>query len=339
MSLYRTELRRLAKRRFVRYMALLGLLVLAAVLLGTYATNEKIGPEQIAAAERAAEQEYQRSVEESVRFRQECESAKAAGTPTTGREYPTDCANIEPPPRDAIQADWYMPATFEFREEFPGTLTTLAAILALVAFVVGASFIGAEWSSGGMMNLLLWRPQRVKVLLTKLAALVTGMAGLTVVTAAAWTAGFWIVATNRGDTGRVTSGVWQSAALTGLRAAVLVILAATVGFALASLGRHTALALGGAIGLMIVGQFGLGIMLSIAQVKFVEMWLLPTYLMAWMRQRITLENWQACEYSYSGGCEPETFDITWQSSAVIFAVGTALVLGAAIWTMRRRDIS
>ena len=58
-------------------------------------------------------------------------------------------------------------------------ITTLAALLALVAFVIGASFVGAEWNSGGMMNLLLWRPQRLQVLGTKLAALLVGLTALT----------------------------------------------------------------------------------------------------------------------------------------------------------------
>lgn len=337
-SLYRTELRRLGKRRFVRYLTLLGLLVLVAVVVGTYFSNQKIGPEQIAAAERAAEQEYQRNFADTERYRQECERAKAAGT-ADQEHFPPDCAMIEPPPRDSFEADWYLPATFEFRKEFPATLTTLAAILALVGFIVGASFIGAEWSTGGMMNLLLWRPRRLQVLFAKLAALLTGLLGLTVATAAAWTAGFWVVATNRGETDGMTSGTWQSFALTGLRATVLVLLAGVIGFALASIGRHTAMALGGAIAVMIVGQFGLGVVLSMAQVKFVAAWLLPTYLLAWMQQRITLENWDACQRSYSGECRPETFDITWQTSGLLFVVAIALTLGPAIWAMRRRDIS
>jgi len=53
-------------------------------------------------------------------------------------------------------------------------VTTFAAVLALVAYIVGASFVGAEWSSGGMMNLLLWRPRRLQVLGTKLAVLRRG---------------------------------------------------------------------------------------------------------------------------------------------------------------------
>lgn len=338
MSLYRTELRRLGKRRFVRYLTLLGLLVLAAVLVGTYFTNQKIGPEQLAAAERAAERDYQSSLVDTERYRQECEKAKEQGSANQDH-FPQDCASIEPPTRDSFQAEWHLPATFEFREEFPATLTTLAAILALVAFIVGASFVGAEWSTGGMMNLLLWRPRRLQVLLTKLAALLTGLFGLTVVTAIAWTAGFWVIATRRGETSGMTSGTWQSFALTGLRAAALVLLAGAVGFALASVGRHTATALGGAIAVMIVGQFGLGIVLALAQVKFVEAWLLPTYLLAWMQQRVTLENWETCQFSFGGECKPETLEITWQTSGTLFVIGAVLTLGPAIWAMRRRDIS
>ncbi|MDG4833717.1 ABC transporter permease subunit [Solwaraspora sp. WMMD1047] len=336
MSLFTTELRRLVKRRFVRYMTLAGLLVLLAVVAGTFLTNEKIGRDQIAAAERTAEQEYQNNLRYTAEARQDCERAKAAGDQTD--RYPADCADISDPPREAFQAEWYMPATFEFRKEFGETVTTLAAILALVGFVVGASFVGAEWSTGGMMNLLLWRPRRLQVLLTKLAALLAAMLALTVVSAAAWTAAFWAIGTMRGNTDGMTSGTWQSFALTGLRGAVLVLAAAAVGFAVASLGRHTALALGGAIGLIVVGQFGLGILLSMANVAFVEAWLLPTYLLAWMNKSITLENWNACNFSM-GQCEPDTLELTWQHSSALIGVALVLSLGAAMWAMRSRDIT
>ena len=337
-GLYRTELRRLGKRRFVRYLTLAGLLVLAAVAIGTFFTNQKVGPTQVAAAERAAEREYQHNVQMNQQFQQECERAKAAGTAQEG-QFPPDCAMLEPPPREVFQADWHMPATFEFRDEFGGTITAFAAVLALVAFVAGASFIGAEWSTGGMMNLLLWRPQRLKVLLTKLAALVSGLLGVTVVAAAAWTAAFWAIGSYRGSTAKMTVGAWQSFGLTGLRGLTLVLVAGVVGFGLASLGRHTALALGGVLGVMVVGQFGLGIVLGLAKVTFLEAWLLPTYLLAWMNKKVTLENYDACQASFRGGCEPATREITWQNSSVLLAVGVVLVLGAAMWAVRRRDIT
>ncbi|MFI6229927.1 ABC transporter permease subunit [Micromonospora echinospora] len=338
MSLYVTELRRLGKRRFTRYMTLIGLLVLLAVAVGTFLTNQKIGPEQHAAAERSAQAQYELMVRDSQRERDACERAEAAGEPKDGR-FPDDCSAITPPPRDSVEAQWYLPSTFDFRSNFGETLVTYAAILGLIAFVIGASFVGAEWSTGGMMNLLLWRPKRLNVLLTKLAALLTGVVAVTVLGLIAWTAAFWAVGSFRGSTARMTSGVWQSFALTGLRGFALVVVAAVVGFALASLGRHTAFALGGVLAVGVVGQFGLGVVLALADVKFPEAWLIPTYGLAWMGKEIKLENYDACNFSMSGGCEPDVLTITWQHSSVLLLTGLVLALGAALWSMRRRDIA
>ncbi|MFI6824477.1 ABC transporter permease subunit [Micromonospora sp. NPDC050187] len=338
MSLYVTELRRLGKRRFTRYMTLIGLLVLLAVAVGTFLTNQKIGPEQRAAAERTAQSQYEEQVRYSEQERAACDRAKAAGEPTNGR-YPDDCSVITPPTRESFEAQWFLPSTFDFRTSFGSTLVTYAAILGLIAFVVGASFVGAEWSTGGMMNLLLWRPKRLNVLLTKLAALLTGVVAVTVLGLLAWTAAFWAVGSFRGSTDKMTSGVWQSFALTGLRGFALVVVAAVVGFALASLGRHTAFALGGVLAVGVVGQFGLGVVLALADVKFPEAWLIPTYGLAWMGKEVKLQNYDACNFSVSGGCEPDVLTITWQHSSVLLATGLVLALGAAIWSMRRRDIA
>ncbi|WP_433530125.1 ABC transporter permease subunit [Micromonospora sp. CA-263727] len=335
MSLFRTELRRLAKRRFARWMTAAGLLVLVLIVAGMFLSNQKIGPEQWAEAERTAEQQYRDAVSSSEQERALCEQAK-----TSGAEFwTTDCASITPPPRDAFEAEWYLPSTFDFRESFGDLLIPLAGILAMVGFVVGASFVGAEWNTGGMMNLLLWRPKRLTVLLTKLGALLTGLLALALPASVAWFGSLWLVATWRGSTEKVTSGVWQSFLLTGLRGIVLAMVAATVGFALASLGRHTAMALGGAIAVMVVGQVGLGILLDVAGVRFAEAWLLPTYAYAWMAKTVTLQDWRSCSATYTGECNPATLDITWQQSSVLFTVGVAVILGAAMWAMRRRDIT
>ncbi|MCX4469731.1 ABC-2 family transporter protein [Micromonospora sp. MW-13] len=340
MSLYRTELRRLGKRRFTRWAALLGLLVLGAVLVGVFFTNQKIGPDQQAAAQRQAEQQYQEQVRWAEQERTVCEQAKASGQAQPEGRFPADCNMIEPPPPGSIDPQWFLPSTFDFRTLFGEMITTFTAIMAVIGFVVGASFVGAEWSSGGMMNLLLWRPRRLTVLLTKLAALLTGLVAVTVAAAAVWTAGFWLVGTLRGSTAKMTSGAWQSFGLTGLRGLVLIVVAATLGFALASLGRHTAMALGGAIGLAVVGQFGVGILLAMAGARFIEAWLLPTYALAWMQKKVTLEDWQSCNsVTYYGECKPDTLDLTWQHASILLAVGLVGALGAALVTMRRRDIA
>ncbi|WP_018221632.1 ABC transporter permease subunit [Salinispora pacifica] len=337
MSLYRAELRRLVLRRLTRWATVLGLAVLATVAVGVFLSNQKIDDAAWAKAEVAAEQYWQQQVRQTEEIRAGCEQAAAQGDQSD--RFPADCSQISSPPRDAFPAEQYLPTTFDFRASFGQTLTALAAILALVGFVVGSSFVGAEWNTGGMMTMLLWRPKRVTVLLTKLAALLTGLLALAVTTTVLWFGSFWLIATTRGSTEGMTAGAWQSFALTGLRGGVLALVAAALGFGLASLGRHTAMALGGAVGVVVVGQFGLGVLLSLTEAKFIEAWLLPTYVQAWVEKEVVLRDWQLCQSNPFGPCEPETLTLTWQHSSGLLVAGLVLVLGGACWAIRRRDIS
>jgi ABC-type transport system involved in multi-copper enzyme maturation permease subunit len=232
-----------------------------------------------------------------------------------------------------------MPATFDFREAFPNMVITLAALLALAAYVVGASFVGAEWNSGGMMNLLLWRPQRLRVLGTKLLAFLVGLTGLTVVVSALWTAVFYLIGQTRGSTESMTSGAWQSIGLMELRALALILVAGAAGFGLASIGRHTAMALGAAIGLIVVFQFGLGIVLELASVKFAEAYLIPVWLIAWLTKEIKIEDYNSCDFNSVSGCVPDSLTITWPMAGGVLAVVLVAVVSAAMWTMRSRDIT
>lgn len=165
MSLYTAEARRLGKRRFTRFFALGTLLVLAAIVAGMFLVNHKATPERLASAQAQAAREYDLAVQQSAREKADCQAAQ--GTPAA-QNFPP-CDQLFQPVREDFQAQWYLPPTFDFREQFGFLVTALAALLAVAAFVIGATFVGAEWSSGGMMNLLLWRPQRLAVLGTKLA--------------------------------------------------------------------------------------------------------------------------------------------------------------------------
>jgi ABC-type transport system involved in multi-copper enzyme maturation permease subunit len=245
---------------------------------------------------------------------------------------------VEPTP-DQFDAQWFMPPTFDFRESFGDMATTLAALLALVAFIVGASFVGAEWSSGGMMNLLLWRPRRLLVLGTKLAALLVFFTALTVVFSAIWTAAFYGIAEARGSTDSMTSGAWQSIGLMELRGLALVLVAGAVGFGLASLGRHTAMALGVSIGVVIVFQFGLGTVLQMAGVKFAEAYLIPVWLIAWMNKEIKIEDYNSCDFSSATGCQPDALTLTWPMAGGLLAGVFVLVVAASMWAMRSRDVT
>jgi hypothetical protein len=335
VSLYKAETRRLVKRRFTKLFVVCGLLVLAAVAAGVFLSNQKVSPETVARAKAEAQANYQQTLDETNRSIQECRAAQGTAKAS---DYPPNC-EITPPQQADFDPQWYLPASFDFRTKFPAMVTTLAAVLALVAYIVGASFVGAEWSSGGMMNLLLWRPRRVQVLGTKLAVLLAGTTVLTVGLGAIWTAGFYGIATARGSTAKMTSGAWQSIALMEVRALALVLVAGALGFGLASIGRHTAMALGVAIAVIVLFQFGLGIVLSQVRVKFVEAYLIPTWIDAWLQKKAVLQNFDSCNFSAINGCQPDTMTITWPMAGGVLALIFVAVVGAAMWTMRTRDIT
>ncbi|WP_436525847.1 ABC transporter permease subunit [Actinoplanes sp. HUAS TT8] len=332
MSLFRAETRRLSKRRFTKFFVLMALLVLGLVAGGTAYTHEKTTATTRAAAEAAADREYQDQLRYADQAKQDCAKNPAP--------YGGNCDGLVPPTRDQIPSDQFLTPQFNFREDFSVMVTVWAALLALVAFVIGASFVGAEWNSGGMMNLLLWRPQRLRVLSTKLSALLTWLFGLSVVTGAAWTGLFWLIATLRGTTEKMTPGAWQSLGLTGLRGLGLVLVAGAIGFGVASIGRHTAAALGAAIGVIVIFQFGLAIVLSLARVRFYEIYLLPAWIGAWMAKSYEVVDYNApCDYSAVNGCEAPTFTVTWEMAGTLFAAVSIIIVGAAMWTIRRRDIT
>jgi ABC-2 type transport system permease protein len=336
VSLYKAETRRLVKRRFTRFFLLGALVVLATVVVGVFLSNQKSGPELLRTAQASADQDFQQQSQYAAQEKKNCEAAPGTANASN---YPADCSQMYTPNREDFRAESYLPASFEYRTNYRDMVTVLASMLALTAFVIGASFVGAEWTSGGMMNLLLWRPQRLRVLGTKLIALLVNLTVVTAVLTAAWTGIFWVVAMLRGSTAGMTSGTWQSIALMELRGLGLVLVGGAVGFGLASLGRHTAMALGVAMGVIVVFQIGLATVLNLAKVKFLEAYLIPVWGMAWMTKEVKLENSDRCNFSAVNGCQPDTLTITWQLAGGALALVLVVIVGASMWTMRRRDIT
>ncbi|HLV57501.1 MAG TPA: ABC transporter permease subunit [Natronosporangium sp.] len=343
MNLARAELRRLVKRRVTRWLLLLVVAVLGLLVVSEWSSSEKLDEAALRSAQVQAQRDYEQARRDYDLFLPEqiaeCERAQRAGGP--GAEgWPADCQEVAawgPRPED-FRAEFYLPRTFEFRWRFEEMATPFAWLLAMFAFFVAASYVGAEWRSGGMANLLLWRPRRAGVLGTKLAALMVGLTAAVVGLSALWTAALWWVAVNRGITSTMTPDAWRSFGLTGLRVLALVLVAGVVGFAVASLGRHTAAALGTAIAAFVVGVGGVSALVYSVGVRFPDRWLWPMYMQAWLERSVELFDFRAgCPAS--GPCEPETYVITWQMAGLGMAGLVVLLVGAAMWHMRSRDVT
>ncbi len=328
MSLVKAENRRLFKRRMTKWSLAIGVLILVAILAGIFLSHQKSTPAAVAAAKVQAEQQYQRALNDwETRDKALCESS--------GRPAET----CQPPQQEWFEAENYLPPSFSFKGTFGDVLIIWAAIMAMIAFLIGATFVGAEWSSGAMMNLLTWRPKRMTVLGTKLGVLAGGMTVVGVLTFGLWTGALWLAGTYRGDTNGMTSGTWQSFGLSGLRGVAMIVLFAALGFTIASIGRHTALAMGLAIGVIVVGQIGLSIVLNIAQVPFSDQYLIPVHMSAWLSKQVTLQDWTGNVTCGPNGCDAPEKILTYTQSGLIGLGVAAVIAIIAFWSMRKRDIT
>ena len=331
MSLMRAERRRLHKRRVTKMMLLVGVVILGLIAVGTFFSNHKVDDATRAAAAVQAQEEFQRVDREwNDHIKADCENEVKAG------RIPADAC--QGPRQEDFRAEYYMPSTFVFKESFREMILIWAMILGFVGLIIGASSVGAEWSSGGMMNLLTWQPRRMRVLSTKLCVLLGVIAAWATAILAFWAAAMWTIGTLRGTTAAMTSGTWQSFGLTSLRGLGVVVAGATFGFVLASLGRRTTVAMGVLIALIVVTQFGLTIVLYMAKVHFPEQFFVGVHLNAWMNGKEILYDQMDCDFS-TGSCEPAKMVLTWQKSGAIFGGALLALVGAALWQIRSRDVA
>jgi ABC-type transport system involved in multi-copper enzyme maturation permease subunit len=133
-----------------------------------------------------------------------------------------------------------------------GVFGAVTAPLVILALLIGASIIGAEWPSRTITTILTWEPRRFRVLSAKvLAAILVGMA-LTLVALVVLGLVLLPSALFHGTTAGTTGAGWQSLGGVALRSVAVTAIGAIVGFSIASIGRNTAAALGVLFGYIVV---------------------------------------------------------------------------------------
>ena len=247
--------------------------------------------------------------------------------------YPKNC-DFGPRP----VTDDFMHYGFVLSGEIESLFLLAGTLLCLFGFLIGASFVGAEWTSGGLTNLLLWRPNRVAVLGAKLTAMLSGLLAASIGYLIAWVGAFWLVAKVRGTVGTFTTGDVISLSLTGVRVLVLVLAVSAVGFALASLGRHTAMALGVFIGYLLVYELGTLIITAIMGTDWPWQLRLSSYVGPWLIKEMELGPGDyRCDPT---GCFAVSQSVvTWVDAGMVYGVVLIALVGAAFVTIRRRDVA
>lgn len=121
-------------------------------------------------------------------------------------------------------------------------MLVVAAATAVFAFLLGATYVGAEWSSRSMVALLFWEPRRYRVMTVKLAVLTGVAAALGVLSQGVWLLAARVLAETRGTTSNTPTHLWTQLTAASGRGVLLAAVVALLGFAVANLIRKTAAA-------------------------------------------------------------------------------------------------
>jgi len=320
------EIRRLLSRRVLRVLALLVLVGLLAVMAKTAYDSRPPTPAEIVAAEAAAKAQAP-SPPELHQMQEDCRRAQAEAH-AQGRSEDFGCDKIGPP-----RAEEFLPnRIFAFAQQMPGTLTALAAVLGLIGFLVGASFVGAEWSAGTMAHLLVWEPRRLRVLLAKTFALALVLVGLGITVTALSLGGHYLVAATRGELTGTTSGLWQSLGLRAARVSALGGFAALAGAAIAGALRNTSAALGAAFAYFLAGELAI----RAAWAKS-EAWLLSSNLAAWVQNGVRIPRVECPQFG--GECKETVLQVSLAEGTMFLGVLVAVLLAVFAVTFHRRDVT
>ncbi|MBG6102647.1 MULTISPECIES: ABC transporter permease subunit [Micromonospora] len=335
MNLVRAELERLSARRFVQLMVVLLVLAFAVTAATTMAGSHKPTASELnSAREQAAD--ARRDLEAT---HQECLARQAGTLPAdTDRYLPSDCSAVDPIRQDRlpIAAD-YLPGVFTFAEQAEPLLYFLIAFLVLFGFLVGASYIGADLNSGGVVNLLLWRPRRVTVLAAKLGTLLGTVLVLALLASVAYLAAFWVIGQTAGLPGRLDGDFWRSLGVVHGRGLVLVLLASALGFAIATLGRHTSAALGAFAAYAVVWELGARLVLEIVDARKSDLFMLSSHIGAWLNGGARFYDERLCTGGPGLNCDP-FYTITSGASLLVLLVLAGGLTAAAFAVFRRRDL-
>jgi ABC-type transport system involved in multi-copper enzyme maturation permease subunit len=131
-------------------------------------------------------------------------------------------------------------------------LEGISPVLIIAAWLLGASFIGADWHAGTVPTLLTWEPRRLRVMVTKLAGCLMVVFLLVIAVQILLGGGLALVAAVRGTTEGADVAWMRNTGGIALRVAVLSGIGSAIGFALASVARNTAAALGVGFGYTVI---------------------------------------------------------------------------------------
>jgi ABC-2 type transport system permease protein len=319
IRLLSAEATRLLSRRFT------GIALVALLLgLGGYqlVVNDSLSPltgEQLAVAEQAYQQSHKDWVDNHEKYEEDCRDTSGTAEDCTVPEPTLNDFSVEPTP---------------FKEAARTSLELSTVLVSLVTFMIGASFIGAEYSSGSISNWLTFVPRRGPVFWSKLltmigfAALLGALGAALVVVAALVLARFHNSAIES----------LRDLAEMGARGVLAVVGLAVVGCCLGVVTRHTAGAIGVLLAFVVVSFVRIGPLSSLAWAQRITPWTPEGNLAAIVERGHSY--YVPVEKMTSDGVQIEFAEhsLSLTHGVIYWGILLLLVVAGSLLIFRRRDV-
>ena len=144
------------------------------------------------------------------------------------------------------------------RKRLEGVLHGVTGTLAIIGWALGASLVGAEFAARSMTTLLTWEPRRGRVFVAKTIAAVATMSLFALLVLVLVALAMWPALAFHGAPLQPNDPTLASLAGDITRGVALTALASGIGFAIATIGRNTAVALGVGFGYIVILENILG---------------------------------------------------------------------------------
>lgn len=218
-TLIDVEIRRLVARRLFRVLTIM--VMLAFVVIGTITF---VASDDDPALVAAAAEKRRADIAQCV-----------AAVPTMMDGQPQPDAVGDP-------LQWCKDQTYGSDPRFPfrdmqWILGTLGIPMMMLGWLLGASFVGAEWANRTVMTTLTWDARRVRVLASKALGVAAVTFAWVLILQGAFLAAMYPAGTFEGSMAGVDAEWWAETAQLGTRVAGIATMAALIGLSLATIGR------------------------------------------------------------------------------------------------------
>jgi len=209
-------------------------------------------------------------------------------------------------------------------DRFLGALEGTASLLGIMTAVIGASLVGADWSSGAMGTLLTWESRPGRILAARAAVIATVVIGLAIGLQVLFALAWWLATVVRG-TALGGEGWLGEVAETIARVSVMGAVLALITAGLATIARSTA---GGMIGLLV----------AIVLIDWFARGLRPEVAAAGLIQNATVFVSEVPAFIYDNAGKQVAM-VTAGGAATTLAIWVGLVLAVGAAVFGRRDVT